>query len=145
MKNTFHSHGVVALVTVLLLGAVLTEIALAGIFVVYVLNNSSFGLRLSSDALAASQSGIDDALLNLLRDKDFAYSSSPFVLILSSRASADITLVNSPCGALLTPKQATITSLGRAGLQRRQLEATVAVDCATGEVRVALIKEISAS
>ncbi len=137
------NKGVVALVTVLLLGAVLTEIALAGMFVVYVLNTSSFGLRSSSVALAAAQSGVDDALLQLVRNKDYVGSYS---LLPSLDTTVDVVNAGLPCGSVLPilPKSVTITSKGIAGLQRRKLQADVVVDCATGEVRVVSIKEISA-
>jgi hypothetical protein len=137
-------HGVVALATVLLLGAVLTEIALAGIFIVSVLNNSSMGLRSAAAALAAAQSGIDDALLNVVRDKDYLYSPSPFVLSVAS-ARATITVTNPPCGASLVAKPVIIMSLGSAGLGRRHLRTDVVVDCLTGEVRVVSSQEVPVS
>lgn len=137
-------NGVVALATVLLLGAVLSEIALAGIFVVYVSNNAGFGLRSSAAALAAAQSGIDDALLRLVRDKD--YSSASYPLSIASGSSADVAVVpSSLCGSSVNPKTVTITSVGNVGLQRRRLQGIVSVHCGIGEVRMVSLQEIVAS
>ncbi len=140
--------GVVALATVLLLGAVLTEIALAGIFVVYVSNNSSFGLRLSSAALAAAQSGIDDALLQLARNKDFPLSGGTrtYTLTLAPDRTVDVCVdVNCDAASLVIAPQRQITAVGRAGLRQRKLKAIVVVDATTGEVRVVSIQEIPTS
>lgn len=128
-------RGVVALATVLLLGAVLTEVALAGVFVVYVLNTSGLSARLSAAALAAAQSGVDDALLRLVRDKNFLGS---YPISLTAESSANVTIALMPDAA-----QRAITSTGTVGLRQRRMQAVALVDGITGEVHLLSSQEIS--
>ena len=60
-----------ALPTVLLIGGVIIEIAIAGVFIVYFLGQSSFGVKWSAEALAAGRTGVYDAVLKIIREKIF--------------------------------------------------------------------------
>jgi hypothetical protein len=128
--------GIAALPTILLIGGIIVEIAIAGVFIAYFLSQSGFGAKLSAEALAAAESGVQDAFIRISRDKNFV-SPSPYSVSVGSR-SAQITVL----GETPLPGKKQITSLGSASIKRRQLQAVVNVDSNTGEVKVESIKEI---
>ncbi len=78
--------GTVTLPVVILMGGIITEIAIAGAFLAYFLSQSGFGLKLSAEAFAAAQSGIEDAKLKIIRNKDFTSSPNPYTLSVGSRS-----------------------------------------------------------
>lgn len=57
---------------ILLVSGVVIEVAVAGSFVAYFSNTAGFGERLSTRALAAAQAGVDDAVLQIVRNKEFS-------------------------------------------------------------------------
>lgn len=59
--------GVVILPSVLILGVIIVGIGLTGIFVVRLLNQANFDVRLGAEATAAATAGIEDANLRLLQ------------------------------------------------------------------------------
>ncbi|MBI2514765.1 response regulator [Candidatus Wolfebacteria bacterium] len=139
------SKGAASLLTVLMIGGVIVEIGLAGLFLVYFLSQSGFGIRLSAEALAAAASGIEDATLKILRDKNFS-SATPYILTVGSRQ-AEITAckesktVSSSCDTV-APAKYEITSLGTAFVKKRQLRSILNVDALTGKVEVESVTEI---
>ncbi len=157
MKNTkvlitqnslLKTNAVAALPTILLIGGIIVEIGVAGAFVSYLLSQSGFGAKLSAEAFAAAQSGIDDAMLKIVRDKNFYTGpAAPYTLTVGNRSAQvivckDLKTVSSACGTSNIGKDE-ITSLGSALTKRRQLRAIVNVDDNTGEVKVESIQEIA--
>jgi hypothetical protein len=67
-----NSLGVTLLPLVIMIGLVIVELGLAMAFVVYLSNLSSYGTRLAQEALFGARSGIDDAILRIIRNKDFS-------------------------------------------------------------------------
>ena len=135
---------IVALPTILLIGGIIVEIAVAGVFIAYLLSQSGFGAKLSAEALAAAQAGIQEAMMKIVRDKNF--SSSGYDIAVGSRAAhiivcKDSKTVSSACSTA-NPGKDEITSLGSASIKRRQLRAMVNVNSATGEVKIESIVEL---
>lgn len=148
MKNFIKkTKGAVTLPVVLLIGGLIMEIAIAGAFLAYFLGQSGFGSRLSAEAFAAAQSGIEDARLRIVRDKNFTASPNPYSLTVGNR-STEITVcknlqtVSSACDTAMSGKYE-ITSLGSAMAKRRQLRAVFYVDDTTGEVKLESLEEIA--
>ncbi len=134
MKNTKNKNsGIIALATIILISAIILEIGLVTAFVVYTLNNINYGARLSSEALLASQSGVDDALLRLSRDKS---ANLNYSLSVGTRI-ATIILVSLPGMPI------TITSEGIALNKHRKLQVIFDVDPITGIVRIVSKKELA--
>jgi hypothetical protein len=139
------NKGAVTLPVVLLIGGLIMEIAIAGAFLAYFLSQSGFGTKLSGEAFAAAQSGIEDAKLRIIRDKNFTASTNPYTLEVGNR-SAEITVcknfrtVESACDTAMSGKYE-ITSLGSAMTKRRQLRAIFFVDDTTGETRMESLAE----
>lgn len=115
------------------------EFVVAGAFLVYYLNSTNFGARLSAEALTAASAGIEDALIKIVRDKNCPNINcvSPYTLDVGDR-SAVITICKDSCAGSGTHQ---INSVGRALTQRRQLVAVVETNSVTGEVKIISIQE----
>jgi len=139
--------GAATLPVVLLIGGIIVEISIAGAFLAYFLSQSGFGLKLSAEALAAAQSGIEDAKLRIVRDKNFTASPNPYTVDVGNR-SAEVTVcrnlrtVSSACDTAMSGKYE-VTSLGSALAKRRQLRAIFYVDDTTGEIKLESLIEVA--
>ena|SRR3990167_6031901 len=133
-KNIF---GIAVLPTILLIGGLVVEIGIAGLFISYFLNSSGFGVKISEEALSAAKSGIDDAIIKIIRNKG-SVVSSPYTINIGNN-SAQISVIKD----LPSVGKYEITSLGSAGLKRRRLQAIINVDNNSNEVKYESLKEIS--
>lgn len=122
---------------VLLIGGLIVEIGIAGLFMSYFLNSSGFGVKISEEALSTAKSGVDDAIIKIIRNKGDAILPYPYTLNIGNNSAQVWVLKDSP----LVGKYR-ITSLGSAGLKRRKLEAVVNIDNDDREVKVEFIREI---
>lgn len=101
-------------------------------FLVVSFINSSFSYRASTQAMAIASAGVEDAMLRLIRNKDF--SSASYCVPDSSCGSTDATVSvtqNSPVSGF-----ATIVSSARVSRRERKIKATVSVASSTGEVAI---------
>ncbi|MEK7612470.1 MAG: hypothetical protein AAB407_03955 [Patescibacteria group bacterium] len=143
-------QGVASLSAILLIGAIIVDIALVGMFIVFIANNTNYGFRLSAQAYADAESGIQDAILRVIRNQysdDDPYtipSGATIEICDDSDASCNNTVIcnGSPSCAISVGKRE-IVSDGQALTKRRRLRATLDVDPHTGEVRPVAIYEIS--
>jgi len=139
-------RGLAALPTILLIGGIIVEIAIAGVFISYLLSQSGFGAKLSAEALAAAQAGVQDALMKIVRDKTFSSSSGYDITVGSRNARVvvckDSKTVSSVCDTY-NPGKDEITSIGAASLKKRQLQAIVNVNATSGAVEIESIREIA--
>jgi hypothetical protein len=138
-------RGASALLIVLLIGGIILEIAVVFLFINFYLGESGFGAELSLRALGAARSGLDDALLRVIRDINLANqeytlnSNNVSSLIVICNGSKTI---NSNCDTSNIGK-IEITSLGQAGTRQRKLRAFLNVNSRNGEINIESIKEIS--
>lgn len=140
------SKGVATLPIVILIGGLIADIGITGVFMAYFLNQSSFGIKLSDEALAASRSGISDAELKIVRNKNFNPSPNTYILNVGDRSSQitvcrNFKTVSTACDTAMSNKYE-ITSLGIAFTRRRQLRAIIQVNSVTGEIKVESETEI---
>lgn len=139
-------RGIIALSTILLLGAVIMEIAIVGSLLVFAFNNINYGVRLSAAALAAAKSGLVDATIKIIRDKDF--SAIPYYDLAVGEVNAKVTVckdartVVAPCDTADDGKTE-VTSLGQAFNRSRKLRAILSVNETTGEVSSVSTTELS--
>lgn len=132
-------HGQATLSFIILVSGLILEIAIAGSFITYFLSSSGLGERLYARAFTVAQSGIRDAEIRIVRDKDFGATPVSYVLYIdndaatvsSSRASQDSSYVY------------TVTSVGVAGTRQRKFVAIIAADQVTGLVDVQSVSEQS--
>ena len=121
-----------------MIGGIAVEIIIAITATSYLFVESEFGSKLSLDAYAASNAGVQNAFIRIIRDKSFTQSTTTLSV---GSYSADVSVCKDlPCVAIGKHK---ILSIGKAQSRRRQLEAILNVDVTTGEVRLESLKEIS--
>ncbi len=138
-----------ALLTVLMVGGIIVEIAIAFVLITYFLSQSGFGAKMSAEAMDAAHAGIEDGVMKVVRDKNINYttSGSPYTVAVASR-SAQVTIckdtrtVVTACDTAMSGKHE-ITSLGMAFTKRRELQAILNVNSTNGEVNVESIQEIA--
>ena len=141
LKKIKNKDGVAALVTVLLLGGFIVEIAFVGGTLVYLLTGTNLGVRLSAEALAAAQAGVDDAVLRVIRG-DYSVSYS-LPATGSASAGVEIGYGDSFCASGAAAQDVVATSTGAAFSKQRQLVAHMSVECATRVVNISSVTEIS--
>jgi len=129
------NRGVTLLPLVIMIGLVIVELGVAMAFVVYLSNLSSYGTRLAQEALFGARSGIDDAILKIIRDKNF--SSAGYALTVGRVNVWVVVEQNQP----LT-NQDRITSTGTVLLRQKQYQAIVSVDPQTLVVSLVSLTEI---
>lgn len=141
-------RGIAALIITLLVGGVVVEVAISGLVIAYFLNQSGYGASLRTEALGAARSGIDDAVLKIIRDKtvDYTTSGSPYALAVGARSATvtickDARTVVSVCDTPQIGKDE-ITSVGQAVVKQRKLRAIVNI-FSTAEVSLQSLNEIS--
>ncbi len=130
--------GQAALPVVLLICGVVTEIAIAGTLIAFILSSSGWGERLSSQALAAAKAGVEDAFMRITIDKNFS-DSDGYSFSVGERT-AYVIVNEDPVGYPVGTDQ--IISLGTALSRQRKLEAIIVVDGNTGKVSLKSIIEI---
>lgn len=126
-----------ALPAMLFIGGIIVEIGIAGAFISYYLSQSGFGVKMSAEALAAAEAGVQDAIIKIIRNKNF--TSSGYDLAVGNR-STNVVVCKDSCSGTGKHK---ITSIGSAAVKRRKIEAVVNVNSTTGEVKIESILEVA--
>jgi len=120
---------------VIMIGLVIVELGVAMAFLVYLSNLSSYGTRLAQEALFGSRSGINDAILRVIRDKD--WSSAGYNITVGRATVTIIVEKNVP-----NTNQDKITSTGTALIRQKKLQAVVSIDPNTATVSLVSLTEI---
>ncbi len=130
-------RGIALLPAVLMIGIIVVELGIALAFVIYLSNLSSYGVRLSQEALHAAQAGANDAILRTIKDKDFPTVGSVYTITIG-RASIQITVSkNQP-----DTGQNTITAVATVLTRQKSIQAIISINSITGEVSVVSFEEI---
>ena len=128
-------RGLASLPAILLLGGVIVEISIAGLLLLFYLNNSIYGSRLADEALAVAQSGINDTIVQVILNKDLPSITNDTLPVGNGTATTNM----SP-GA--TTDKKVITTTGVVATRKRTIQAIVTVDEITGRVTIDSIKEL---
>lgn len=128
------ARGVSTLPIILLLGGMIMEIAVALALLTYYFNNTNFSIRLSAEALETAKAGIEDAIIKVIRDKNF---SGNYPLEIEGRV-ADITVCRHACVAGKTE----ILAVASAFNKQKKLKAILDVKEDNGKVLVESVKEM---
>jgi hypothetical protein len=133
-------RGVASLPAIILFGGLMVEIGLAGAFLIYYLNNSLYGTRLSQAALVAAQAGIEDGMLKVILDKSCPNISCPASYsIETDSGTADVVICKDSCSGAGTTQ---ITSTGSSLTRKHKIVAVLTVNTTTGLVTKDSITEI---
>lgn len=129
--------GVSTLPTMLLLGGIIIEIAIASAFLTYYFNVTNFAARLSAEALAAARAGADDALIQLVRNRNFTPDPNPYEVSVANGRVASVTICRDTC--VLGKTQ--VVSVASALNKKSKVEAILTVTT-DGKVTVDSLKEV---
>lgn len=130
-------RGAAALPTILLIGGIVVEIGIALAFIIFFLGQSIFGAKASSDAMAAARAGVQDELIQIVRNKDYTNPLPGKTYSVGTKSTVEVTTIDDPIS-----NKPHIISTGRSLAKNRRLEAIVDVNNFTGEVKIESIKEI---
>lgn len=126
----FHGRGGQTLLTLVsLIGGII--LVTGTIFVVLSLSLSAtaYGARASASAEAVAEGGIEDAMLQLVRNSQF--SSTGYTVPLGSSTATVVVTQASPSAGYIT-----VTSLGSVGFNDRQLTAVFSLNASTTQVNL---------
>lgn len=133
------SRGAVLLPTVLIMGAVLLAIGMAGLTVGVVLNRANGLIRTSARARAAAAAGVDDAMRRFVRDSGWSPScaslASPTYTLAFNGSSAAVCVARSG-------NAVTVQSAGTANSTSRRIDAVLSVDAVSGKVTLTSSNDI---
>ena len=130
-QNFFSRNGLVSITTVLVIGTVIMETALVGLEVAYLVGEQGMGVRASYSASAAAESGIQDVLLRIARNKDYVPLISPYTLTVGNY-STQVSVVRTNLDTRFS--QYTITATGIAFTKREIFRSVVTIDGYTGAI-----------
>ena len=137
------SSGIASLPAILLMGAIIVEVAVASVFLLTYLNNSVYGARLSEQALVAARSGINDAVSRVILNKDCGADAGCAPLypdtytITVEGAYVDVSICKDTC----VSGKHQVVAIGRALTKQHRVVAVLTVDSFTGLVTVDSIKD----
>ena len=142
-----NKKGVAVLPAILVMGVVIIGLALTGILVVRLINQSTFGIRLAAETGAAAQAAVDDANLRLLQgnltvnkscsdEEGFASDSNYSFTI--GRATVEVFVCKTVCG--LDVCQYEVRADAKALFVKRRLKAVLDADPLTKQIKVSSIK-----
>jgi len=134
--------GAATLPTVILMSAIIIEIAVAGVVIASALNSTTYSQRLSAQALAAAKAGTDDAFMRIVRYKGCASGcpctvSTPCSIQVGANTTATVTMSDNGQGVI------TVNSVGTALTRQKKLQMVVGVDSNTGLVSLQSLQEIA--
>jgi len=129
-------RAVAALPSIIIMGSIILEIAVVGAFLAYLFSQSGYGLRLSAEALNAARAGAQDAILRVVRNKDF--SSSGYTLTNNGRDATVVVLASTPTSGFTT-----VTSDASALSRRKKIKVVLTIDSLTGKVDIISYEEIT--
>ncbi len=133
--------GQAALSFVFLIGIIIALIGVTLAFLTMSFLNSSYGFQASQQALAVASGGAEDALLRLVRNKDFSSPLGycvPQGMLPCGDGAAQVTVQN-PSGS----NQATVISQGLLNRRTKSVQVIVSVASGTGGVQVVSWQQIS--
>ncbi len=147
-KNKSILNGAAAITIILIISAIVAEIAIAALVSSYFSSQRQLGERIVYTASFAAQSGISDAILKISRNKNFNPTPNPYTISVNG-AMAQVTVcvnhttVNTICDTSALTGTYEITSLGSALNKNVKMRALLYVDPSTGSVNIQYEKEIN--
>ena len=116
-------RGVAALITVLSLGGLIFTISMGSALISFWANQNIKSIRGSNKAFYAAQSGLQDALIKLERNKDFP--SGSFTLSVYNTGDVSVSVTNSS-------GQATVNATSTISQINKKLQTIADIDATTG-------------
>ena len=120
--TTFKNKGIAALITVLSLGGLIFTISMASAIIAFWANQNIKSIRDSNKAFYAAQSGLQDSLIKLERNKDFTGSFN-----LSINGTNDVSVTVS-----FASGQATVNATSTLSQINKNLQTVADINATTG-------------
>ncbi len=139
--KTKRKSGQVALPTVLLIGGIIVEIVVAGAAVSFFISSFSLGSKLSLRTVAAAYSGLNDALLRIAMNKEFAAAGATYSLAVGG--DSNLITVTRTTDAAQNIYNYIIDVVATAATKQKKFTASVVVDKSTGQLNLNYIKEVT--
>jgi len=127
--NIKKNNGQAALATMLVIGGLISLIALTLVVIISSYISSSYGFQYSQRALAVANAGADDALIQLTRNKSFENQTGYTVNVSKDTATVQV-IQNSPQSG-----QATIISIANVLNYKSRVRVIVSIGD-NGEIRI---------
>ena len=128
-------HGQTLLTLVLLIGGILVTVAAVLIVMVLSLTSAGYGFRAGQSAMAVAMGGVEDAMLQLVRNGQF---SSAGYAVTTDVGSATVAVTqNSPSAGYVT-----VLSIASISNATRKLSAVFAEDASTTQVNLVSITQL---
>lgn len=127
--NIKKNNGQAALATMLVIGGLISLIALTLVVIISSYVSSSYGFQYSQRALAVANAGADDALIQLTRNKSFENQTGYTVNVSNDTATVQV-IQNSPQSG-----QATIISIANVLNYKSRVRVIVSISD-NGEIRI---------
>jgi len=140
--------GFASLPAILLLGGVIIEVSIASALLVFHLNNSVYGSRLSNEAFVIAKSGLEDAVMRILLNKDCPDAtcapSGEYSLNIGGGV-ADVLICKNICDDIpeVSIGQHGVISTGKVLTRRQRLISVIDVDEETGLISINSLKELA--
>jgi len=135
LKKIKTKNGIASLPVIILLGGIVMEIGIAGAVLLFYLNNSLYGTKLANEALSVAQSGVNDAIFQVILDKSTSGDIPAFAV---GNGTAEVSIAQS-CG--VSDCVVTITSTGTVLTREHTIVAELNVNSDTGLVSITSILE----
>lgn len=143
--------GIVALPLMLLISGIVLEMTIAATLVIFYLLQGSAGTRNAAEALSTAQSGVNDALTQLVRNLNF---STTYTISLDAQHVARIWVCNQghktagcdiagSCTTLTDPGKVEVTSLGTVRGRNKCIRAVYDIDTTNGQIKLESSGEIA--
>ena len=136
------SRGAVLLPTVIMMGAVLLAIGMAGLAVGVVLSRSNNLIRTSTRALLGARGGVEDVSRRFVRDSSWnpsacaSYTSPTYTLAFNGSSVAVCVTRNNASSTVA------VQSVGTANGVSRRIDANLSIDSVSGKVTLSSSNEI---
>jgi uncharacterized protein (UPF0333 family) len=124
------NRGQATLALVFLIGGIIVVVGVSLAFIVTSFIISGYGFQSSNRALAVAAAGVDDAIIKLIRNKNFS-AVSPYDVPVGDYTAKVSVIQNLPASG-----QVTIISTAAVAVYKRKIQAVVAVDPGTGQVQL---------
>lgn len=144
MFKYLNIKGIATLPTVLLLGGVIIEIAVTMAFLSYYFITITHGSRLGAEAIEVARAGADEAVLRVVRNKNYS-ANSPFNFTVSTNplrvAIVQVCRDDILCDGVSDPGKTEILSTATVVNRKARIRILLTVDPSTGLVSVDLVEE----
>lgn len=134
-------EGIAVLPVMLLIGSIIIEIAIVGGILAFFSSTSNLAIRASQEALFTARAGVEDALIKIVRDKNYPAGSFTISVnsgVATTTASTSISVIDIPLTG-----QRTIIATSTVFRRTKTVRAVVNVDSVTGKITIVSFEEIT--